>query len=279
MKATKRFKSIIKLLKGQNIEDALKTENGFVDTVFPPSHESLFNTISEIEDEPRKYPKFAKNKKRQMLTQHDYSIRQDKYDWSKLNSIKKASRLNMFRESKNMSEDVVQGQLGDSNFLSVLIALLQSDKSNIKNIINPEAKTTDTAFESNVFINGEPVPVIIDDHFPVLSTNKLAFCGINEFSGNIWPIIIEKAWAKCNKTYENIISGNATESLEFLTPAPSDTFDHINEDNNDLLDNIKMALDNKYIVLADTNINENENVEKLAKLGLITNHAYQVIDT
>jgi hypothetical protein len=80
MKATKRFKSIIKLLKGQNIEDALKTENGFEDSVFPPSHESLFNTISEIEDEPRKYPKFAKNKKRQMLTQHDYSIRQDKYD-------------------------------------------------------------------------------------------------------------------------------------------------------------------------------------------------------
>jgi hypothetical protein len=118
----------------------------------------------------------------------------------------------MFRESKNMNEDVVQGQLGDSNLLSVLIALFQSEKSNIKNIINPEAKPRDTAFESNVFINGEPVPVIIDDHFPVLSTNKLAFCGINKFSGNIWPIIIEKAWAKCNKTYENIISGNATES-------------------------------------------------------------------
>ena len=40
-----------------------------------------------------------------------------------------------------------------------------------------------------------------------------------------------------------------------------------------------MALNNKYIVLADTNINENANVEKLAKLGLITNHSYQVIDT
>ncbi len=279
MKANKRFKSIIKLLKGQNLEDALKTENGFVDTVFPPNHESLFNTISEIENEPIKYPKFAKDKKRQMLTQHDYAIRQDKYDWSKLNLIKKTNRLNLFKESKNMNDDVVQGQLGDNNFLSVLIALVQSDKLNIKNIINPDSKTTDTAFESNVFINGEPVPVVIDDHFPVLSTNKLAFCGINERSGNIWPIIIEKAWAKCNRTYENIISGNATESLEFLTPAPADTFTHINEDNNYLLDNIKMALDNKYIVLADTNINENENVEKLSKLGLITNHAYQVIDT
>ena len=177
-----------------------------------------------------------------MLTHHDYSIKQDKYYWSKLNLIKKTNRLNLFKESKNMSDDVVQGQLGDNNFLSVLIALLQSDKLNIKNIINPEAKATYTAFESNVFINSEPVPIVIDDHFPMLSTNKLAFYGINEDSGNIWPIIIEKTWSKCNKTYENIISGNATEILEFLTLAPADIFAHINEENNDLLDNIKMAL-------------------------------------
>ena len=79
----------------------------------------------------------------------------------------------------------------------------------------------------------------------------MAFCGINDYSGNIWPIIIEKVWAKCNKTYENIISGNATECLEFLNPAPVDTFSHNDEDNNCLLDYIKSALDNKYIVLAD----------------------------
>ena len=279
MKATKRFKSIIKLFTGQNIDEALKSRDGFVDTVFPPNQESLFNNISEIPDEQRKYPKFVKDKKRQMLTQDNYALRQDKYDWSKLNKIKNVSRLNMFRETKNMKDDIVQGELGNNNFLSVLISLLENDKSNIRRIINPGAKASDGAFESNVFINGEPVPVILDDQFPVSSTNKLAFCGINDSSGNIWPIVIEKAWAKCNKTYENIISGNATESLEFLTPAPIDTFPHEEEDNNYLLENIKMALNNKYIVLADTNINENANVEKLAKLGLITNHAYQVIDT
>jgi len=279
MKATKRFKSIIKLFTGQNIEEALKSRDGFVDTIFPPSQESLFNNISEIPDEQRKYPKFVKDKKRQMLTKENYALRRDKYDWSKLNKIKNVSRLNMFRETKNMKDDIVQGELGNNNFLSVLISLLENDKSNIKRIINPGARGSDGAFESKVFINGEPVPVILDDQFPVSSTNKLAFCGINDSSGNIWPIVIEKAWAKCNKTYENIISGNATESLEFLTPAPIDTFPHEEEDNNYLLENIKMALNNKYIVLADTNINENANVEKLAKLGLITNHAYQVIDT
>ena len=279
MKATKRFKSIIKLFTGQNIEEALKSRDGFVDTIFQPSQESLFNNISEIPDEQRKYPKFVKDKKRQMLTKENYALRLDKYDWSKLNKIKNVSRLNMFRETKNMKDDIVQGELGNNNFLSVLISLLENDKSNIKRIINPGARGSDGAFESKVFINGEPVPVVLDDQFPVSSTNKLAFCGINDSSGNIWPIIIEKAWAKCNKTYENIISGNATESLEFLTPAPIDTFPHEEEDNNYLLENIKMALNNKYIVLADTNINENANVEKLAKLGLITNHAYQVIDT
>jgi len=279
MKATKRFKSIIKLFTGQNIEEALKSRDGFVDTIFPPSQESLFNNISEIPDEQRKYPKFVKDKKRQMLTKENYALRRDKYDWSKLNKIKNVSRLNMFRETKNMKDDIVQGELGNNNFLSVLISLLENDKSNIKRIINPGARGSDGAFESKVFINGEPVPVVLDDQFPVSSTNKLAFCGINDSSGNIWPIVIEKAWAKCNKTYENIISGNATESLEFLTPAPIDTFPHEEEDNNYLLENIKMALNNKYIVLADTNINENANVEKLAKLGLITNHAYQVIDT
>ena len=280
MKASKRFKSIIKLLQGQKLEDALRAQNGFVDSVFPPNQESLFNTISEIPEETQKYPRFAKNKKKQMLTQKDYSLRQDKYDWQKLNLIKNPNRLNVFRESRNMKDDIVQGQLGNNNFLSVLVSLLQNEKSNIKKIVNPEAKASDEAFVSNVFINGETVPVIIDNQFPIVSTNnKLAFSGINDRTGNIWPLIIEKAWAKCNKTYENIISGNATESLEFLTPAPVDTFSHDMEDNNELLDNIKSALKEKYIVLADTNINENTNVEKLSNLGLITNHAYQIIDT
>ena len=153
MKATKRFKSIIKLLEGQKIEEALNNQEGFIDEVFPPNQESLFNTISEIPEETEKYPKFAKNKKRQMLTQKNYSLRQDKYDWLKLNKIKNVNRLNIFDESKNMKDDVVQGELGNNNFLSVLVSLLQNDKSTIKNIINPEAKASDCAFQSKVFFN------------------------------------------------------------------------------------------------------------------------------
>ena len=280
MKANKKLKSILKLLKGQTIEEALNNKDGFIDPVFPPEQESLFNTISEIPEETEHYPRFAKNKKRQMLTQKDFSLRQDKYDWLKLNLITNVYRLYILKDKPNLKDDIVQGQLGNNSFLSVLVSLLQNDKSNIQRLVNPDAKSFDSAYVSNVFINGEPVQVVMDNQFPIISTNKkLAFCGINNNSGNIWPIIVEKAWAKCNKTYENIISGYATESLEFLTPAPVDTFTNKMEDSNELLDNIKMGINNKYIVLADTDINENINVEKLSNLGLITNHAYQVIDT
>ena len=37
------------------------------------------------------------------------------------------------------------------------------------------------------------------------------------------------------------------------------------EDNTELLDNIKMALKNKYIILTDTDINENINLAKIVK--------------
>ena len=188
MRGIKRFKSIIKLFKGQNLEDALTNENGFVDSVFPPNQDSLFNNLSEIPEEKKKYPKFAKDKKKQMLTQDNYAQRLDRYDWAELNKIKNINRLHVIKDFRNMKDDVIQGELGDNNFLSVLIALVQNDKLNIKNIVDYEAKATDQAFEAIVFINGEPVPVIVDNQFPVLANNKVnkfAFSGVNDYSGNI----------------------------------------------------------------------------------------------
>ena len=37
-------------------------------------------------------------------------------------------------------------------------------------------------------------------------------------TSNIWPMLLEKAWAKVNGSYEDIISGNPKEAMKFLTP-------------------------------------------------------------
>ena len=77
----------------------------------------------------------------------------------------------------------------------------------------------------------------------------MAFAGINEKSGNLWPIILEKAWAKCNKTYENIVKGNSSDALQFLTPSHIDTLYHEEVDIDKLVDKIQNALAKKNIIL------------------------------
>ena len=277
MSAPEEKFSILKAFETQNLSEAKAEANNYVDNYFPPEFESLFE-INDKTDNSVTVPKFAKDKTRKMLTQKDNDKRLNKYSWAKLNDILRSTRLNVFRDNKNLPDDVVPGKLGDNYFLSTLKVLAQ-DKNNIKNLINQEQRGTDPAFEAKVFIHGEPVSVLVDNNFPVINARTLAFAGINEDTGNIWPIILEKAWAKCNKSYENIVRGNVGEALHFLTPSPIDTLYHDQEDVDSLIGKINEALEKKYLVLADINTEQNKNIEKLFKLGLITNNGYLILDT
>jgi calpain-15 len=65
-------------------------------------------------------------------------------------------------------------------------------------------------------INGEWRAVVIDDMFPCRPKNKHpAFCSSK--SKELWPMVLEKAWAKVFKSYDNIIAGNPEEVLRALT--------------------------------------------------------------
>ena len=111
------------------------------------------------------------------------------------------------------------------------------------------------------------------------NASKIAFAGINEKSGNIWPMLFEKAWAKCNKSYEDIIPGNSADAIQFLTPAPYDSYFHTQEISATLFKTIQDASDKNHIILADITETKNTNLDTLSKMGLITNHAYSIIGT
>ena len=90
-------------------------------------------------------------------------------------------------------------------------------------------------------------------------------------------MILEKAWAKVNINYEDIIAGNSAEAFEFLTPARIDTWYH--EVHKEVLfEEILDADKRDYIICTDISQTENTNLKHLAKMGLITNHAYTIID-
>ena len=49
-----------------------------------------------------------------------------------------------------------------------------------------------------LFVNGVEKPVIVDDYFPVKG-NVAAYCHTRD--GEIWAMILEKAWAKLHGSY------------------------------------------------------------------------------
>ena len=256
-----------------------KPSSSFKDNLFQTNDESLYSSKQEVQDyQIQKIPKFLREKKKVLLSQFALSQKEGRYSWSRLGDIFEANKLNVFKDTRDLPNDVVQGELGDCYFLSVLAAFAE-DPNIIADLIDPKGKGNDGSFTAKVIIHGEPVTMVVDDAFPVANDTKLAFAGINENSGNIWPLILEKAWAKCNRSYEDIIPGNSADAFEFLSPAPFNTYYHNSETRPTLFETIRDAQKKGFFVLADITETMSTNLESLSRLGLITNHAYTVINT
>lgn len=82
-----------------------------------------------------------------------------------------------------------------------------------------------TIFPIKLLVNGKYEIIVIDDYVPYnKEKDKIAFG--STYSGkyshssidNIWAILLEKAFAKVNGSYEDIIRGKVTEALGFLLP-------------------------------------------------------------
>ena len=265
--------SILKTFSSQ------KPSQNFKDPLFEANDESLYSSKPEVQDyQMQKVPKFLREKKKVLLSQFALSQKEGRYSWAKLGDLFDANKLSVLKPNQKLSQDVVQGELGDCYFLSVLAAFAE-EPNIINKLVDPKEKGNNGFFTSNGIIHGEPVKLVVDDTFPVANESKLAFAGLNEASGNIWPMVLEKAWAKCNRSYEDIIPGNSADAFEFLSPAPYNTFYHNAETRPTLFETITEANKKGYVVLADITETASTNLETLSKLGLITNHAYTVINS
>ena len=270
---------ISKSFLSQNYDSLSKSSSPFTDEYFPPENNSLYSTKSSLKSyKVPSLPSFLSKDKKKFLSQYALQNK-DRYSWKRLSEILNLKDLNIFQNNKTSINDVQQGELGDCYFLSVLSALSENPER-IKKLI-PKSKISDKGiYECNVFLHGYEIPIVIDDYFPVIENedNNIAFAGINQESKSIWPILLEKVWAKCNLSYEDIINGNSADAFQFLSPAPFDTYYHSN-DNKSLFDIIDNSIKKNYIVVSDITLTENTNLDYLSKMGLLTNHAYNIIDT
>jgi calpain-15 len=145
------------------------------------------------------------------------------------------------------------------------------------------SKTKVICFAMRLLINGHFETIIVDDYIPY---NTKFRCP--EFAGkktnNIWPILLEKAWAKVNGSYEDIVTGHTSESLGFFIPYPVIKYRHEELKTNEekqLWNTLQDSIENEYLIVATTNSEEEKedmvvDVSTRTKKGLPSNHCFSI---
>ena len=134
-------------------------------------------------------------------------------------------------------------------------------------------------YEIECFLDGKKQIVIVDDYFPSLKDSKtIAYA--KSIKNQIWVLLLEKAWAKVNGGYMNIISGDPSEALQFLVGRGSLIYNLKNAEGDDLI-NLKRKIirdiqlsDKKNCVISCSTIKD----ESIDKVGLIAHHAYSILE-
>ena len=247
-----------------------KEDQDYQDDIFPPNENSLLGIASDgnpIDQEA--YDKAIGG-----------LIKKDEIEFKRAHQIfeEKKERYTLIAENMKM-DDIVPGDLDDTYFLFAVQNLCKNpgniNKLFLKsgNFFNPHGY-----YELLLFINGKPQIVIVDDYLPVKKgTNDLVFTKSKK--NEIWISLLEKAWAKINGGYANIIGGTPMEALEFLTGFSSLSYDMENKDNDDL-NEYKMEIvkqlqncDIENSIIACTTTSS----EDVSGVGLITGYNYNLL--
>ena len=114
--------------------------------------------------------------------------------------------------------DIHQGALGDCYLLSAMAAISERDPEAISRMVRKNPNGTFTV----TFHDGDDlVEIVVTNDFPMGPNDMPVFQG-NGDSWELWPLVIEKAYAQWHGGYAAIEGGWPDEAMEQLTGRPAD---------------------------------------------------------
>ncbi|KAJ9697702.1 hypothetical protein PVL29_007026 [Vitis rotundifolia] len=186
------------------VKEALSArgETHFTDQEFPPNDQSLF---VDPENPPLRLKVVS--------------------EWMRPTDMVKESYLDagpcLFSGAANPS-DVCQGRLGDCWFLSAVAVL--TEVSRISEVIITPEYNEEGIYTVRFCIQGEWVPVVVDDWIPCESAGKPAFATSRK-GNELWVSLLEKAYAKLHGSYEALEGGLVQDALVDLTGGAGEEID------------------------------------------------------
>ena len=244
-------------LKIYNNQKVLDNITPWIDDIFPPNENSLLGKNDKDEDLDPNEGKYK-------------MIYSSEVEWKRINEIIPSPCI---YEGIIDTSNIRFGRLSYIYFYSVLTALINKFPSIFEKIIINKEYNKDGIYQIILFIDGEYQIVYVDDYFPCIkNSNVLYFMKQSNFA--FWSILIEKAWAKINGGYQNIINLWPYDLFKALTGSACDVLFH-EELNNEQLFNVLYEIDKNNGLCISLTKNNNE----VNKYGLISYHMYILIDT
>ena len=191
-----------------------KKKNKYTAPLFPPKMNSILGV-----DKFGNYidKKNGKNKMKELLENLNTSKDNlhKKIYWKRISELKN-NNYSIFEKEIDCTK-FKQGDIGNCYFIST-VAILSNYSQLIIQLFGQEIINNEGYYEICLFIKGHWQIVIIDDYIPFYKKNDdFVFAKPAEGCYGLFLCLLEKAWAKINGGYANIISGNTFEIYELLT--------------------------------------------------------------
>lgn len=192
--------------------------------------------------------------------------------WHRLTDIYKGKEISLFGKGVSPN-DIEQGELGNCYFLAVAACLAQYP-SRLKRLFLGDQQVNKNGVYGIMLCNsGIWIENLIDDRIPCFVVgNKITPAFIRNKNGNIWGMILEKAWAKLIGGYFSIASGTCAEGMHLLTGAPVTTVRVGASSLAEVTKQICAYNMRNYLMTASSHGDFDEQT-----VGLLRNHAYSVI--
>jgi hypothetical protein len=147
----------------------------------------------------------------------------NKYNWQRVYSTPNlTSPRDIFMDGGDNYDDIKQGGEGDCYFLSACASVAEIP-ARFEQAILTDTINAGGIFAANIYVRGVPFTYYVDDYTPFSSWTKTAFA-YQSPDGSLWPIMMERLWAKMAGSYEASNGGSPLELYDLIASVPGSSY-------------------------------------------------------